>query len=1340
MKPILHLTLLLLLLVAASAQRAPDPIAAAVESLRSDDLDAAGLADVLPLMAQPAGRSAIRSELLLADEFPAGPLVENLVHPQLAIRLAALELLEEKAGGDFGFNPWLQPAAPKNEGPLARWQQWSGEEHDDAGSGDLLSLDQRRGYLRNLLGGDSDKSTRARRMLEADGLAAVGFLEDFLIESPALPDGSRAQIRQAQYQIVLSRAFGDQASTTARQLAFGSRDQTLSALTSLRSAGLAALPILRDFLEHPDPLIRESAIDAMLASGGGEALSIIAPILTKETDVNVIHGALRRLKDVPGDQSTKLALGFLDHDDEDLLVSAIQSCLKLVGGGERSYSSGNNNASKVKGVAAEVNTAIVGLLDDSRWRVRTAALEFIADRRVADASEKVVTMLEDPDEFVRFRAIKAAAALQSKGAPEKLRAMFLADAEMVGPVLEGFAALKMKPNREMLAKLDSYPADAKLAAIRAAEANSNLADVVLRYASDPDLDVACSALRFLAADDDRVGDERIASALLTALMENSEEKRQAVLDRLKLPASGAVDPAVSKILADFAGTTEKTVLDPLYDAFLKVDAESDDEREAPAIPGAAGKLAAQLEKIAEGDSAQAFRAALALATASNQRGLIILTKRLPKLSTAEKASIAEHLNEPSQREAIELLRQLIREPLAEIRKAAVASSFSNENAPAFTSMVFEELGRPDALLEAHELYSYSFESITRSGTAARVTKNWALSTLSDEQALTPVRVLAMVAIRNSISPSAKTTVLKLATDHPDAWLRRAAWYALGNSNLSSLSRNIDALLADTSPQVRAVLPEVTGRMGTRWGHRFDDAREIRDTSWNSSRDDRRLASDAAEALEKMARTDPSPENRFEAAFALLSHNRDIDAEAFAELISQQPEDAYASRRIAYWMSNSSAKLGPGLAPVIAALNTSEVDSNRIQTITASLGTKSSGAGFASFSALAASSEEARSAPQQATVSDDDPSEEKVVRDSLKLVYFFKPGCRECARVSELLSTLKNDFPLLVVEEHNILESDGTLLNQALCDRFGVPSREQNIAPSLFVQSGFLVRDMITPPELGGLLARAMKQSQDDSWSVLDQPEMAAAKEQVEERYESLTLPIVIGAGLLDGINPCAFATIIFFLSYLQVARRTPREMLMVGIAFILGVFIAYLAAGLALHRVLASLTEQVQGVQKWLNWIFGGLALLAAALSFRDAWIARQGRAEDMTLQLPAFLKNRIRGVIRSGARARRFVIAAFVAGLIISFLELACTGQVYAPIIYQIQQGRTDAFGMLVIYNLAFILPLVIIFIAAWAGLKSEALIRFQQRSTATVKILLGLLFLLLAVLMLFGGKWLPH
>ena len=389
-------------------------------------------------------------------------------------------------------------------------------------------------------------------------------------------------------------------------------------------------------------------------------------------------------------------------------------------------------------------------------------------------------------------------------------------------------------------------------------------------------------------------------------------------------------------------------------------------------------------------------------------------------------------------------------------------------------------------------------------------------------------------------------------------------------------------------------------------------------------------------------------------------------------------------------------------------------------------------------ALAASAGGSVAAPQQLAAAGAETEETEVERESLHLVYFFKPGCAECEKASRMLETMKTDFPKLEVERHNINETKSTLLNQALCARFQIPSADHNIAPALFTQAGFLVRDDILPASLGRLLADTSAMSQDDAWSEVAAPEIAAAKQQVEKRYESLTLPVVLLAGLIDGVNPCAFATIIFFLSYLQIARRSPRDMLAVGFAFIFAVFLAYFLAGLVLHSVLEKLTDHISGIKPYLDWAFAGLAIIAALVSFRDAAKARAGKLDEMALTLPAFLKDRIRGVIRTGAKARRFVIAAFLAGIVISFLELACTGQVYAPIIYSIQQGRLDAVAWLLAYNLAFILPLIVIFALAFTGMSNKALIDFQTRHTFSVKIALGLVFLALAAVILFGARML--
>lgn len=65
-------------------------------------------------------------------------------------------------------------------------------------------------------------------------------------------------------------------------------------------------------------------------------------------------------------------------------------------------------------------------------------------------------------------------------------------------------------------------------------------------------------------------------------------------------------------------------------------------------------------------------------------------------------------------------------------------------------------------------------------------------------------------------------------------------------------------------------------------------------------------------------------------------------------------------------------------------------------------------------------------------------------------------------------------------------------------------------------------------------------------------------------YEShgFGLLTVAVAGLLDGINPCAFATILLFISYMTLVGRKKKEMLITGSAFTSTVFVTYLLLGL----------------------------------------------------------------------------------------------------------------------------------------------------------------------------------
>ncbi len=218
---------------------------------------------------------------------------------------------------------------------------------------------------------------------------------------------------------------------------------------------------------------------------------------------------------------------------------------------------------------------------------------------------------------------------------------------------------------------------------------------------------------------------------------------------------------------------------------------------------------------------------------------------------------------------------------------------------------------------------------------------------------------------------------------------------------------------------------------------------------------------------------------------------------------------------------------------------------------------------------------------------------------------------------------------------------------------------------------------------------------------------------------------------MDGLNPCAFATLAFFVSYLALSGHQGREILIVGAAFTLGVFLAYLSVGLGFYKALDLLGGWLTRMGRWVYGLTGLFCTVLAVFSFLDFLKARRGKIGDMALNLPHKLRMRINAVIRRGRKSRAFVTGAFFTGLVVSFLELACTGQVYLPTIIFVMsrpEMRIRALLFLVLYNLLFILPLIVVFVLAYYGTGSKQLTRFLQERAATVKLGMTLLFAALA------------
>lgn len=222
-----------------------------------------------------------------------------------------------------------------------------------------------------------------------------------------------------------------------------------------------------------------------------------------------------------------------------------------------------------------------------------------------------------------------------------------------------------------------------------------------------------------------------------------------------------------------------------------------------------------------------------------------------------------------------------------------------------------------------------------------------------------------------------------------------------------------------------------------------------------------------------------------------------------------------------------------------------------------------------------------------------------------------------------------------------------------------------------------------------------------------------------------TVPAILVAGLVDGVNPCAFTTLLFFMSYLSLRSGSRGRAAAAGLAFAAGVFLAYFAIGFGLFNALR-LGGGFQGFRLALKVGVSVLTAAFCAATLRDIAALRRDRSAAPVMKLPDRLRSAINARIRAGTGTRALILGVFISGVVVSALELACTGQVYFPAISTMVQAGGSSVGLLYLslYNLAFVMPLLAVLVLSLQGMRQEALRSFFTRHLVASKAAQAALF----------------
>jgi len=213
--------------------------------------------------------------------------------------------------------------------------------------------------------------------------------------------------------------------------------------------------------------------------------------------------------------------------------------------------------------------------------------------------------------------------------------------------------------------------------------------------------------------------------------------------------------------------------------------------------------------------------------------------------------------------------------------------------------------------------------------------------------------------------------------------------------------------------------------------------------------------------------------------------------------------------------------------------------------------------------------------------------------------------------------------------------------------------------------------------------------------------------------------LVTSSGFLDGIHPCGFAVLLFFIAFLLSLNRSRKHILLMGGAYIAGVFLTYFLIGLGIFKAVSLFPGHFFAIAGSL------LLVLIGLISIRDAFTGKE------TLVIPKISKPWINDAIQTAT-----LPAAFLAGLLVGLCAFPCAGGIYLAILGFLSVSTTfwEGVGYLALYNVFFVMPLILTLLFASNEKVLEKLESVEKQNRKSFKIALGIAAVALASFILYS------
>ena len=322
-------------------------------------------------------------------------------------------------------------------------------------------------------------------------------------------------------------------------------------------------------------------------------------------------------------------------------------------------------------------------------------------------------------------------------------------------------------------------------------------------------------------------------------------------------------------------------------------------------------------------------------------------------------------------------------------------------------------------------------------------------------------------------------------------------------------------------------------------------------------------------------------------------------------------------------------------------------------------------------------------------------------------YFYGEGCPHCANVKPVLESLAQKYPDLNIQRFEVwYNREDAARFQEVSTAYDVP--EPWGVPAIFIGEKYFVGDTSV---IAGLESE-----------ILANPTAACPLAETADRNTigAPALLTVIGAALVDSINPCAIAVLLILLSAFLIGSGSKKRALLAGLAFTLSIYLAYFLFGLGLFSAI-----QVSGWADLISRLVGVLAIVIGLLNIKDYFWYRGG---GFAMEIPRSWRHTLKDIIYRATSP----LGAFLVGFVVVFFELPCTGGPYFFVLGLLAKSLTlaGAVPYLLLYNVFFVLPLLLILgLVFWGYSTVGKAAEWKDRNTRILHLIAGLVLTVLGL-----------